>query len=251
MWMPPLALLGLGPQGWLGQFVTAAVTTMEVAVGAYAFGTVAAFLLAWARLAGPRPLRAAAWLYAVLVRAIPMLLLIILLYFAGSAAIDAFIGWLLGRPFETSGYVASVLALGLVQAAYMSEVLRGAIVAVPRGMIEAAQSLALPRHIVFFKIVLPNMARIALPGMSNQWQGVLKDTALVSVVGFTELVTVGKNAAAATQYYIFFLTMTGLAYYILALGSGVVFTALQHRVERGHRPARMARPLRRRGMRAA
>ena len=233
--MPPLALLGFGPEGWFAQFLEATVMTLQVAAGAYAMGLLLGFLAAWARISGPLPLKALAWFYTVIIRAVPMLLLIILLYFAGSAAVDSAMSWLLGRPFETGGYFSAVLALGIVQGAYMSEVLRGAIVAIPKGIMEAAFSLALPRPIVFLKIVLPTMARIALPGMSNLWQNVLKDTALVSVVGFTELVTVGKNAAATTQYYIFFLLMTGAIYYGIALCSGVIFTLLQNRVERGYR----------------
>lgn len=233
--MPPFALLGFGPQGWAWQFLDSTVMTLQVAACSYALGVLIGMLAAWARLQGPMPLRLLAWGYTVIIRAVPMLLLIILLYFAGSSAVDAAMGWLLGRPFETSGFLAAVLALGIVQGAYMTEVLRGAILAIPKGMLEAARALALPRAVVFWKIVVPAMARIALPGMSNLWQNVLKDTALISVVGFSELVTVGKNAAAATQHYIFFLCLTGAIYYVIALLSGVLFHALQERAERGYK----------------
>jgi polar amino acid transport system permease protein len=233
--MPSFALLGFGPQGWAGQFLDSTLITLQVAACSYALGILIGLMAAWAKLAGPLPLRLLAWGYTVIIRAVPMLLLIILLYFAGSAALDTVLSWIAGRPVETSGFLSAVLALGIVQGAYMTEVLRGAIVAIPKGILEAAFSLALPRHITFFKIVVPSMARIALPGMSNLWQNVLKDTALISVVGFSELVTVGKNAAAATQHYIFFLLLTGAIYYAIALCSGVVFRALQNRVDRGYR----------------
>jgi polar amino acid transport system permease protein len=142
-------------------------------------------------------------------------------------------GW--RGKIEISGFATAVLTLGFVQGAYMTEVLRGAIQAVPKATIEAAQALALRPWPVFRLVVFPMMLRLALPGMGNLWQSVIKESALVSVVGFSELLTVGKNAASETKAYLGVLCVTALIYYALTLISSIGFVTIERRLQRAYR----------------
>src|SRR5690606_33713783 len=106
--------------------------------------------------------------------------------------------------FKLSGFEAAALALGVVQGGYTTEVLRGAIIAVPRGQSEAAFAVGLKRWQTFFLVIVPQMFPLALPGLGNLWLVVLKESSLVSLIGLTELVLAGKMAAGATRHYLLF-----------------------------------------------
>ena len=229
-----LDIVGFGAQGWGRQFAIGTGVTLAISLGAYAVGILFGSAGCAARLSAAPLLRRLASAYTTVIRAVPELLLIILLFYSGSAALDGLLAavGLAGRA-DISGFAAAVLTLGFVQGAYMTEVLRGAIGAVPPGCVEAARALGLRRPHTVRLIVLPLMLRAALPGMGNLWQSVLKESALVSVVGFSELLTVGRNAASETKQYLGVLCFTALIYLLLTLASGLGFTAAEHQLERG------------------
>ncbi|MGI4941833.1 MAG: ABC transporter permease subunit, partial [Janthinobacterium lividum] len=204
--------------------------------GAYACGSVFGLLGCAARLSGSGLLRRAAAGYITVVRAVPELLLIILLFYSGSGAID----WLLARlglagRDAISGFATAMLTLGFVQGAYMTEVFRGAVGAIPSGCLEAGRALGLRRLALLRLVVVPLMLRVALPGMGNLWQSVLKESALVSVVGLGELLTVGKNAASETKQYLGILCFTALIYLCLATLSNLGFVVAERRLDRAYR----------------
>ena len=119
----------------------------------------------------------------------PELLLILLLYYAGTDLIHrlfAVIG--MGEDVQVNGFAAAVVVLGFVQGAYSTEVLRGAILSVPKGQLEAAKAYGMPPALRFRRILFPLMIRYALPGLNNLWVNILKDSSLISVVGLSELV---------------------------------------------------------------
>src|SRR3954469_22025980 len=155
-----LEIVGFGAQGWGRQFAAGTAVTLAISVGAYAVGILFGLMGCAARLSGSPFLRRAASGYTTIVRAVPELLLIILLFYSGSAALE----WLLaaaglaGRT-AISGFAAAMLTLGFVQGAYMTEVFRGAVSAVPPGCVEAARALGLHRLSLFRLIVLPLMLR--------------------------------------------------------------------------------------------
>ncbi len=219
---------------WAGPLLQGALVTLEIAVLAYAIGLLLGLLGALAKLSRVWPLRLVAAGYTTVIRAVPELLLIILLYYAGSQALNALLRSLgMDGAVDISGFVAAIAVLAVVQGAYMTEVFRGAILAIPRGQLEAAQAFGMPPWLCFRRIVLPAMLPNALPGLSNLWLILIKDTALVSVVGFEELFFTTQQAAASTRAYFTFYAAAGALYLAITLASNVLFRRAEALVRRG------------------
>jgi len=230
-----LQLIGFGEGGWGWQFLAGTVMTVEISVCGYVVGMVLGLLGAWARLSHAKPARWLGDLYTTLVRAVPELLLIILLYYTGTTEIRKLLVALGAPPdIQVNAFAAAVATLGFVQGAYLTEIMRGAIQAVPRGVMEAGRSLALRPGHRFRLILFPLMIRYALPGMSNQWLAILKDSSLISVVGFSELLFTGKTAASSTKHYFLFYLFTAILFLALTLVSNLGIRQIQRRVNRGY-----------------
>ena len=168
-----------------------------------------------------------------MIRAVPELVLILLLYYAGTGAINQMLELMGYRPIDISGLAAGIAVLGIVQGAYATEVIRGAMVAIPRGQIEAATAFGMSRWKVFRRITVPAMLPFALPGMSNLWLIVTKDTALLAVVGFSELALTTRQASGATRAYFMFFMAAAILYLCVTLVSNQVFRMLERRSRRG------------------
>jgi octopine/nopaline transport system permease protein len=233
-----LELLRFGADGWGDEIASGAAMTLAVAVLAYVIGIGAGSLAAAAKLAGPAPLRWLAATYTTVVRGVPALLVIWLLFFGGSGLITwlaALFGYE-GRV-ELSAFAVGVSAVGIVSGAYAAEVIRGAVQAVPRGQIEAARALGMHRFLILRRILVPQALRYALPGLGNVWQMTLKDTTLVSVVTLAELMRQAFMAMQSTrQPFVFYLT-AALLYMIMTTLSEAGFRALSRRADRGVRRA--------------
>lgn len=230
--MEPFEREGLAD--WIGPLLDGAFVTLQIALAAYALGLMLGLAGAAAKLGGSATLRGIAAAYTSLVRAIPELLLIILLYYAGTQGLNAALqaaGY--GGRVEISGFVAAVTVLAFVQGAYMTEVLRGAIVAIPKSLTEAADSFGMSRGLRFRRIIVPLMLPNALAGMSNLWLILLKETALVSVVGFEELFFTAQQAAASTRLYATFYLAAGALFLAMTLASNVIFHFAERRLRRG------------------
>jgi len=159
-------------------------STLQIALGAYALGLIIGFFGALGKLDGSVLTRWLLEIYTTLIRAVPELILILLLYYAGTSAVNSVLDMMGYRPIDISGLVAGIAVLGIVQGAYSTEVIRGAMLAVPKGQIEAARAFGMSRWQILRRITLPAMLPNALPGLSNLWLIVTKDTALLAVVGF-------------------------------------------------------------------
>lgn len=230
-----LQLIGFGEGGWGWQFLAGTAMTVEISVCGYAVGIGLGLLGAWAKLSPARPARWLGDLYTTLVRAVPELLLIILLYYTGTTKLRELLVALGASPdIQVNAFAAAVATLGFVQGAYMTEIFRGAILAVPRGVMEAGRALALKPAHRFRLILFPLMMRYALPGMSNQWLAILKDSSLISVVGFSELLFTGKTAAGSTKEYFFFYLYTAILFLALTLVSNAGIGQIKRRVNRGY-----------------
>ena len=228
-----LDLLSLEPPGWGGALLAGALVTLEIAILAYVMGLALGLLGAAAKLSGRRALFWAAEAYTTLIRAVPELLLIILLFYAGSSGIAALLSALGFGEVEISGFAAAVGVLGVVQGAYATEVIRGAVAAIPAGQIEAAKAYGMKPLLRFRRVLLPAMLPIALPGLANLWLILIKDTALISVVGFSELLYTAKQAAGSTREYMLFYLAVGAIYLAMTLGSNALFRFLERQVRRG------------------
>lgn len=223
---------GLGD--WAGPILSGALTTVQIAVLAYAIGLVLGLLGAGAKLSPWAPLRGVATAYSTLIRAVPELLLIILLYYAGPQALDALLARLgIAGAVQITGLATAVGVLAFVQGAYMTEVFRGAILAIPRGQLEAADAFGFSRWTRFHRFILPAMLPNALPGMSNLWLILIKDTALISVIGFNELFFTIQQAAASSRAYFLFYAAAGVIYLLMTLTSTALFARLERYVRRG------------------
>lgn len=223
---------GLGD--WAGPILSGALTTVQIAVLAYAIGLLLGLLGAGAKLSPWAPLRGLATAYSTLIRAVPELLLILLLYYAGAQALDALLAYLgMAGAMQITGFATAVGVLAFVQGAYMTEVFRGAILAIPRGQLEAASAFGFSRWTRFHRIVLPGMLPNALPGMSNLWLILIKDTALISVIGFNELFFTIQQAAASSRAYFLFYAAAGVIYLLMTLSSTALFARLERHVRRG------------------
>ena len=217
---------------WMPALMQGAVVTLQISVGAFGIGLLIGLVVALIKLkAGPVGLRLANS-YTTICRSVPELLLILLLYYAGSDLINKIAQSLGHENLDINGFMVAVVVLGIVQGAYIAEILRGAILAVPFGQIEAARALAMPARLYTRRIILPAMMPYAIGGLSNLWLILIKDSALISVVGYSELLFTAKQAAGTTKHYFVFYVLAGALYLIFTLLSSLVFKWFENRLAR-------------------
>ncbi|RCX32860.1 ABC transporter permease [Thioalbus denitrificans] len=216
-------------QGFGDQILLGALMTLQLAAGAVAVGLVLGLLGASAKLSRSRLARAAAGLYTTVVRGVPELIIVLLIYFGTAGMLTALAGYFGHQGYvELSPYAAGVTALGITFGSYATEVFRGAMLAIPRGQIEAAQAFGMGRWLTFHRIVLPQVWRIALPGLGNLFLVLLKDTALVSLIGLEELMRKSSIAIGFTKEPFTFYLLAAIIY----LGMTVVTMVGIHFAER-------------------
>jgi octopine/nopaline transport system permease protein len=229
-------LMGFGQVGWGRAMLAAAAMTLAVSLAAMAIGGLIGVLIAAAKLSRSRAWRAFGEGYTTVLRGVPDLLVIYLVYFGGSTIVSS-IGAALGQEgfIGLPSFLAGSLAVGLVSGAYQAEVYRGAYRSVPIGQIEAAKACGMGRLLRFRHIVVPLVLRFALPGLGNIWQLALKESALVSVTGLVELLRMSQIGAGSTrQPFAFYLT-AGALYLVLTTVSSAVFRRAEAVTMRGTR----------------
>lgn len=228
-----LELLAFSPPGWGGNLLRGLVSTIQIALGAYFLGLALGLCGALGKLHGGPVLRWILDIYTTLIRAVPELVLILLLFYAGTDLINAMLEGLGLDRIDISGLWAGIYVIGFVQGAYSTEVLRGAFQAVPSGQIEATRAIGMSAFTAYRRIVIPAMLPFALPGLANLWLITTKDTALLAVVGFSELALETRQAAGSTRAYFLFYVSAGALYLALTLCSTVLFGMIEHHFRRG------------------
>lgn len=231
-----LGLLALSPPGWGGTLLAGLWASMQIAVGAFGLGLMIGLAGAYGKIYGGPVLRDCLGVYTTVVRALPELILILLLYFGLTDLVNQLMLALGYGRIQISGVVAGVLVLGVVQGAYATEVLRGAILAVPPGQIEAARAMGMPVGKIARRITIPTMLGLALPGLSNLWLIATKDTALLAIVGFSELTLATRQAAGTTKAFFTFFIAAGVIYLVISLLSTWGFARLEVWARRGDPP---------------
>ena len=223
-----LGLGGFGPQLLLG-----AGLTLKLWVASLALGTCFGLMAAVARLSSHRPMRAVSGLYVNVIRGIPELLVVFLLYYCSSATLS----WMRGEYVELSAFGAGTLALALVFGAYSAEIFRGAILAVPPGQTEAAQALGHGKLGTFALVVLPQAWRHALPTYGSQCIILVKQTSLVSVIGLEELMRKGRIAVNSTNEPFTFYMALGVIYLAITVALTLLLKLAERRATRSIRGA--------------
>lgn len=222
-------LVAFWQDGWVGAILRGASVTIAVSLASMLAGLVAGFACAVVKWRGLFPLTLAVDVYTSLIRGVPELLGIYLLFF-GSVELVTQVATAFGfARFADSGYafVIAVIAIGAISGAYSTEVVRGALAAVPEGQVEAARALGMTGPRIFRRIVVPQMLRIALPGLDNVWQVTIKDTALVSVVGLQELMRTAYIGSGTTRHPFIFYAVAGAVYLAITLASQLGFNGIE------------------------
>jgi polar amino acid transport system permease protein len=228
-----LKLLSLSPPGWGSNLLRGLLHSLQIAFGAFGLGLLIGLLGACGKLYGGPILSDLLAIYTTVIRAVPELVLILILYYAGSDLINKAAEAMGYGRVEINGVIAGIWVLGLVQGAYATEVLRGAIQAVPPGQIEAARAFGMPPLLLMRRVTIPAMMSFATPGLANLWLIATKDTALLAIVGFNELTLETRQAASSTRAYFTFFLAAGALYLMVTLGSGVVFGWIEKWARRG------------------
>lgn len=198
---------------YMPQLLAGLGVTLVVAAASYVIGLVIALAMVLLWTAGGSRTRVAIGAYVSIVRGLPELLIIFFVFYGGTVLLTAAVG----RYVEVSALTSGIAALGLVAGAYLTEILRSALLALPRGQFEAAKSLGLPRIVAFRKVILPQTLAFALPGLGNQWLVILKESALVSIIGLEELMRKSVVAAGSTHAPLTFY-LAAAAFYVCVTG---------------------------------
>jgi polar amino acid transport system permease protein len=204
-----------------------------IAVGAFGIGILLGIGGAFGKLYGGPIVRDLLELYTTVMRAVPELVLILLLYFAGTDLINRLLEVFGYQRIDINGLVAGICVLGIVQGAYSTEVIRGAILAIPQGQIEAARAYGMSVGLMLRRITLPAMLPFAIPGLANLWLIATKDTALLAIVGFNELTQETRTAAGTTKAYFTFFIAAGVLYLAITLVSNVIIARIEGWSRRG------------------
>lgn len=237
--MDMLGLLSFSPNGWGRPLLDGTWLTIRLALATLPIGLLLGLVLALLIESGNRILAPVAVAFATVVRALPELLTIFIIYFGGQLALQALVDAVLpGQSLNIDGFTAGLIALALVVGAFASEVFVASLRAVPEGQGEAARSLGLGRTATFFLVIAPQLWRLALPGLGNLWFMLLKDTALVSAISLSELMRQTNLAVATTKQPLFFYAVTCAIYLGLSLLSGRLIAVLERRANSHHEVAR-------------
>lgn len=224
---------------WLPTLLRGSALTLGVGLVALGISLVLGMVIALFRLSSSRLLNAIGTVYTTIIRGIPELVLLLLIFYGGQQFInDQRFAWADARgidiyPINFSPFWAGAIIIGLIYTAYMAETLRGAILAVPVGQHEAGKAYGLSGRRIFFRITLPQMIRHALPGISNNWLVMLKATALVSLIALKDVVKIASDAAKATGYQFTFFLFAGVVFLFFTSISVIIFRYLENRYSIG------------------
>jgi histidine transport system permease protein len=223
-----LDLAGYGGQIWAGT-----LTTIELSL----FSLLVSFILglagASAKLSSNRGLAGAATVYTTLIRGVPDLVLMLLLFYSLQIWLNDATDFFHLSQINLDPFTSGVITLGFIYGAYFTETFRGAFLAMPRGQLEAARAFGMGPFLLFRRILFPQMMRYALPGLGNNWQVILKATALVSIIGLSDVIKATQDAGKGTFRMFYFSVFAGLVYLVLTVLSNAVLYVLERRFSVG------------------
>ena len=230
-----MELLAFGKTGWGDELFYATLMTIAVSIAAMLVGFFFALIFTPLKLSKYKTLNLVGNFYTTVIRGVPELLVIYLFFFGGSGAI-MYVASIFGyyEYIEINDFVTGSMAIGIISGAYSTEVFRGAVQSIDKGQFEAAKVLGINKFGQFYKIILPQMLRLAIPNLSNVWQITLKDTSLISVTGLVEIMRQSYIAAGSTRDPLFFYSFAAVLYLLLTYVSMKLINKLEVRYSRGY-----------------
>lgn len=234
-----LSLLSFASGGWGSALLAGALVTIVLALSCLPIGLPLGLGLALAARSRRRWPRAMSTVFATVFRGLPELLTLLIIYYGCQIGAQKLLS---AMGYETevaiNPFVAAMIAFSLVFAAFSSQIWLGAFKTVPKGQFEAAAALGLSRRTTFTKVVLPQLVRIALPGLSNNWLSLLKDTSLVSTISLVDLMSQTNLAVSVTKEPMLFYTVACFGYLFFSAISGRLFQYLEQHFSRHQRSVR-------------
>ncbi len=226
-----MSLQGYGPSILDGTLLTISVSLVSLSIA-----VILGICGALAKLSGIRLFKIGAQVYTTVIRGVPDLVLMLLVFFGGQTLVNQ-LGELIGYEgyIDINPYIAGVSTIGFIFGAYMTETFRGAILAVPHGQLEAGYAYGMSRLLVFFRILLPQMVRHAIPGFGNNWLVLTKATALVSIIGLDDMVRKASLAAGATRMPFTFYAAVAFIYLMITTVSVYLLQWLENKYSPGLR----------------
>ena len=230
-----MELLSFGKTGWGDELLIATMMTIAVSITAMIIGFLFALIFTPLKLSKSKFLNLLGNCYTTIIRGVPELLVIYLFFFGGSGAV-MYVASIFGynEYIEINAFITGSFAIGIISGAYSTEVFRGAIQSIDKGQFEASKVLGLNKPIHFFKVIMPQMLRLAIPNLSNVWQITLKDTSLISVTGLVEIMRQSYIAAGSTRDPLFFYSFAAVLYLLLTYLSMKLINKLEIRYSRGY-----------------
>ncbi|WP_269582433.1 ABC transporter permease [Roseibium sp. Sym1] len=213
-----LTLLSFGEQGWGDEIARGVLVTISLALASLPFGLLLGFFLALAKNTSEPSLKLAANIYTTIFRGLPELLTLFMVYYGVQIAIREALKLLGSETYvEVNSFVAGMVALSLVFSSYASEAFLSAFRGIQQGQYEGGFALGLTRRQTMFLVILPQLIRLALPALGNLWLILLKETALVSVIGLEDTLRMTSIAARVTKEPFLFFGLACLIYLVLAM----------------------------------
>ena len=230
-----MELLKFGDSGWGDELFFATLMTLAVAITAMLIGFLFALIFTPLKISKNKTLNFISNFYTTVIRGVPELLVIYLFFFGGSAAV-MYVTKIFGYDgyIEINAFITGAFSIGIISGAYSTEVFRGAYLSIKRGQFEASKVLGLKTNLSFFKVILPQMLRLAIPNITNVWQITLKDTALISVTGLVEIMRQSYIAAGSTRDPLLFYSVAAVLYLILTFLSFKILNKLEVHYRKGY-----------------
>jgi len=228
-----MGVLSFDDTGYGDELLIGASVTVKLAVYSFIFAFFLGLVLSSLALSRNVISR---WLWnalASVMMGVPSILVVFFIYYNSSLILEQ----IFGTSPEVTPFIAGVTGLAIVYSVYVGEAIRGAVINTDRGQFDAAQALGLRRWMMWFYVILPQVFRLALPGLTNIWMVVLKDTALISLVGLSDLVRVADVAAAVTKQPFIFYLFVGFAYIVFSSATMLIARQIEKRVNRGQQLA--------------
>lgn len=229
-----MSFSGYGPLLLSGTWMT-----IQLALLSLLLSVIIGLIGASSKLSNIKALRYIATAYTTLIRSVPDLVIMLLLFYSLQLGLNQITEALQMDQIDINPFVAGVITLAFIYGAYFTETFRGAFQSVPRGQIEAAMAYGMTPWQVFHRVLFPQMMRFALPGIGNNWQVLIKATALVSIIGLTDIVKITQDAGRSTMQLFFFSIVAAAIYLEITTVSNLVLIWLERHYSAGVRKGQL------------